>query len=294
MSRGAYRPIYAALVDGPDFQALTPAARLTLFVLKVTLGSAGIDVQPGLVPSLQDRTGLGAAEAAEAIAELEAAGWIQRDQNIVWLVRGLEFEPQLSAQNVNHRLALQRHIASLPRRPIVKRFMARYRAWFIQDRKRKRDTALGHHTHSHSHTGTHTHSHADSHADAYGDQKKEDRRNKKQDTPCPPFPPAGGPATPSHTPATPGPAVAMPPVLAGAPEELPPDEIEALRAKAAELKRAFLAAAAATTPAGMPEMRLAAPPAVDRPPSKGGIASASDPPPNGLPGPLPAVSPDHA
>ena len=46
--RGEFRPIYVALVDGPDFQVLSGQARWTFVTLKLTLGAVGIGVVPGL------------------------------------------------------------------------------------------------------------------------------------------------------------------------------------------------------------------------------------------------------
>jgi len=130
--RGEYRSVYIVLLDGPDYQRLSPAARLVFLTLKLTAGSTGLLVYPGAAHVLAERTGHTPAEVEAALVELEQApgDWLQRDGNMVWVVRQLEFEPSLSRSNANHRGWLEAHIRGLPRLPIVTRFKDRYADWF--------------------------------------------------------------------------------------------------------------------------------------------------------------------
>ena len=43
--RGRYRSITCALVNGPDYQQLTPEARLVLLTLKISFGPTGIELR---------------------------------------------------------------------------------------------------------------------------------------------------------------------------------------------------------------------------------------------------------
>lgn len=131
--RGEYRPFFEAWFDGKDYRELTPEAKLTLLTLKGTLGACGIGADPGLELSIEKRTGHQAAETKAALAELVDRLWIKRQGDVIWLVRGLEFEPHLVASNSKHRKFIARTIAALPRLAIVDEFKARYMGWFEGD-----------------------------------------------------------------------------------------------------------------------------------------------------------------
>jgi hypothetical protein len=133
--RGDYRAIHSALLDGPDFQRLSPEARWALICLKVTLGPSGINKVPGVLAVLAERTGYTEATVKRCLGELEgsSAPWIAREHNVVWVVRALEFEPSLNLHDRKHRISVQKHASSLPRVEVVGRFMLRYREWFTED-----------------------------------------------------------------------------------------------------------------------------------------------------------------
>jgi hypothetical protein len=123
-SRGEYRAIHTVLIDGADYQALSPAAKLVLLTLKLQLGPSGIDV---LYPAvLEEQTGLSHDQVMLALTTLEHTGWIQRERNVVWIVEGLKHDPHFNTKLPNHRKGLAGHIAGLPRLRIVARFIAAY------------------------------------------------------------------------------------------------------------------------------------------------------------------------
>jgi hypothetical protein len=128
--RGEYRSIYVILFDGPEFQALDADARWLLVTMRLTLGACAIAAIPAMMAVLTDRTGLPPDRVRQGLEALRSAGWIEVESNIAWVVRGLEFEPHLEAKNQPHRTYVQRHVASLPRLPIVDRFRAKYAEWF--------------------------------------------------------------------------------------------------------------------------------------------------------------------
>lgn len=128
--RGEYRAIYEVLYDGKDWCLLTPEARLVWLVLKGTLGAAGINAMPATEHVLASRTGYAPAVVGTALAELQAKQWIERDGMVLWVLRGLDFEPNLLPSNEKHRTFITRHLASLPRLAIVDRFRVAYPDWF--------------------------------------------------------------------------------------------------------------------------------------------------------------------
>jgi hypothetical protein len=128
--RGEYRPIYVALVDGADFTKLSKWARALFYPLKLSLGSLGIAAFPGAMAALAERSGLRLDEVDAAVAELEASGWLRREGNVWWLVRGLEFEPTLNANDRKHVAYVQREWQTLPNLPIRNAFRDHYAQFF--------------------------------------------------------------------------------------------------------------------------------------------------------------------
>jgi hypothetical protein len=136
--RGEYRSIHKSLLYGRDFQRLPAPAQLVFLALKVNLGPLGIDRFPGMAHALTECTPFDAGEVSRALVALEtfrdaktgeAHPWIRREGNVVWIVRGLEFEPSLDVTLQNHRKAFQRHVAGLPRIALVREFAEHYGAW---------------------------------------------------------------------------------------------------------------------------------------------------------------------
>lgn len=124
--RGEYRAIHVALADDPDFLRLSPAARLSVVMLKLILGASGIDVIRAIVPELMALTGHDEAAVRSAIEEMREADWIRTEGNVVWLRNGLRYEPTMSLGSENTVKGVCRHLRSLPRLPIVNQFAEYY------------------------------------------------------------------------------------------------------------------------------------------------------------------------
>src|SRR5262245_27172607 len=117
--RGVFRGLYSALFDDPDFQRLSPHARLVLVVLRqcAQAGAAGIFRYYPAV--LCEQTGLTRDELEVAIQELEQPAprrpWIYREDTVVWIRNGLRYDPHLSLANPKHAAGVRRAVAALPR-----------------------------------------------------------------------------------------------------------------------------------------------------------------------------------
>jgi hypothetical protein len=129
--RGRWSGLYACTVDHPDFQALTPNARLVFFVLR--LGTMGNIASCFLLHAtvLSEQTGLTAEELEAALRELERkpsarAPWIVRDRSVCWIRNGLRFDPNFVEENTNHVKGVRRAIAALPSSSQVVRKFRRY------------------------------------------------------------------------------------------------------------------------------------------------------------------------
>ncbi len=128
-TRGEYRPIYEALFYGKDYRALSPDAKLVLLTLKGTCGAIGMKAWPALIESLSEMTGMPTPRIKKAMTDLGAAQWVEYEDGIVWVVRGLEFEPQIS-RGEKHQAWFNVTIDTLPRAPIVSRLRAHYAPMF--------------------------------------------------------------------------------------------------------------------------------------------------------------------
>lgn len=127
--RGEYRPIYVTLFNGKDYRALSPDGKLILLTIKGVAGAMGIRVWPAIADALAEMTGMSSARSRRAFTELIVAKWIEYEDGILWLVRGLEFEPQVSHGD-KHQRWVRNEVAGLPRVPIVDRFRAYYAHFF--------------------------------------------------------------------------------------------------------------------------------------------------------------------
>jgi hypothetical protein len=132
MKLAPYRGIRVALLDEATYQTLSPEARGVLLALKIGMGRFGIRVEypVALLERLVAQTGWPAATVTDRMDELERAGWIQRERNVLWVVEQLRDEPSLRVANENHHPAVAEHVASLPKLGILAAFIAHYCDWF--------------------------------------------------------------------------------------------------------------------------------------------------------------------
>lgn len=123
-----YRSYYSRIINDPTFHELSPLAFKVLFVLRHSLGAAGIGVFYRLV--VAEQVGVMPTELEAPFEELERENWIKREQNVVWIVDALANEPSLRPGNPKHTAYIYRLIAPLGNAPIVNQFRERYAAWF--------------------------------------------------------------------------------------------------------------------------------------------------------------------
>jgi len=131
IGRGLWRGLYSSIVDHPDFQALSPHARLVLFVCRLGSQAGPAAIFRYYREPLMLQTGLAADELEAALSELEkrpspSKPWIIRDDAVVWIRNGLKHDPTLSLQHNRHRAAILRALSALPYTPTVKKFFRYY------------------------------------------------------------------------------------------------------------------------------------------------------------------------
>lgn len=132
-TRGEYRPIFEALFTGKDYRALPKDAKLALLTLKGLCGVMGIKVWPAIAESLAELTGMTTKEAKAAVSVLVSTRWIENGDGVVWVVRGLHFEPQMTPNNKDHRTRIQELASGLPSCTVVSRFREEYADYFTEN-----------------------------------------------------------------------------------------------------------------------------------------------------------------
>lgn len=124
--RGEYAAVHSAIIDDPEFRALSPEARWMWMVLRLLLGASGIDLVRAHLPALADATGLSEGHAMGARDELEEGNWLVREGDVLWLRNALRFNPHVNPSNEKNRTGLETHVSGLPRLQIVLDFCGYY------------------------------------------------------------------------------------------------------------------------------------------------------------------------
>jgi hypothetical protein len=128
---GEYRGIDKSLLDAPEYISLSPAAKLVLLHLRISLGPFGILVFYPAVTAAQTR--YSEAEVSDALNELKQSKWIQTERNVIWVLDGLKVERSIHPDNEPHLTMAASHVATLPKLPIVRDFISRYPNWFTPE-----------------------------------------------------------------------------------------------------------------------------------------------------------------
>lgn len=123
--RGNYRSIATALLAGRDFRRLAERQRWIFVVLKLNLNGVGIDVwyPEELVSRLAEESGANLDQVRLSLDILEHEGWVKREDNVIWAVGQLAFDPHMKPSDPKHRKSVQRHVAGLPRLGLVREFV---------------------------------------------------------------------------------------------------------------------------------------------------------------------------
>ena len=124
--RGAYRGIFSVLLDDPDYQKLSPYARLVLLTARQCQDAGPSAIFRYYPEKLAHQTGLTTETVLVALAELQEAGWIVEDGVLLWVRNGLRYDPHVRPNNGNHREGIEEHLKSLPKRALVIQFCEYY------------------------------------------------------------------------------------------------------------------------------------------------------------------------
>jgi len=129
--RGTYRGVFSSLIADPDYQQLSPSARLVLLTLRLCPEAGAAAIFRVYLGTVVEQTGLDAGEVEMALVELARSPapespWIYREGPIVWVRNGLRYDPHLRLADKKHRMSVERAVSALPRLAIVASFCRYY------------------------------------------------------------------------------------------------------------------------------------------------------------------------
>jgi len=128
--RGIYRSVHSSLLDDPDWQTLSPNARLVFITLRVCRDASIAGIFRFYRSMLIDQTGLSEDEVNDALDELAAGDkpWalVDRQSRVVWLRNALRFDPVINLSNARHTLGVIDNLRCLPKSPLIPLFVEYY------------------------------------------------------------------------------------------------------------------------------------------------------------------------
>lgn len=125
MGRGVYRSMYSRLFDDPDFQRLTPRARLMLVTVRQCEQAGPAAIFRYYPELLARQTGYKVTLVHEALNELDRETWTVHDAQVLWVRNGLRYEPT-GLRSPDYRKAIESWIADLPKSSVVLSFCDYY------------------------------------------------------------------------------------------------------------------------------------------------------------------------
>lgn len=125
-TRGVYRSVHSALLDDPDYQALTTDAQHVLLTARLCKAAGPAAIFRYYPDLLGNQAGMSPKRVMAALAELARNRWVEYDDTVLWIRNGLRYDPVLSLADPKHRVAIVRSLADLPRSKVTLNFCDYY------------------------------------------------------------------------------------------------------------------------------------------------------------------------
>lgn len=128
--KGSYRSIYSSIWDDPNFQGLSPITQLIFVHLRTCPECNWPCIFPFYKPLLESRfPEIDPREVSESWERLliPPSRWIVYERPILWIRKGLRFEPTYTPALPNHKLGVIAILKTLPKLAIVNEFAKYYR-----------------------------------------------------------------------------------------------------------------------------------------------------------------------
>lgn len=126
-NRGLWRAIYTSLWDDLDFRKLTPNVKLVFLNLRTSPLTNMPVIYPYYIEAIERQTGLDRKQVLRALDTLSDTHWIAIQEGIVWVKKGLKFDPNIVLTNDKHLIAIKNIILALPKLQIVRDFIDFYK-----------------------------------------------------------------------------------------------------------------------------------------------------------------------
>jgi len=126
-AKGAYRSVYSAIWDDPEFQGFSPTAQLIFLHLRTSKECNFPCVFVWYRSTLYERMPMMDQALIDAgIEELLQAGWIRYDRPVLWITKGLKNEPSFVPSNEKQVSGIANIIRTLPKVRLVSDFASMY------------------------------------------------------------------------------------------------------------------------------------------------------------------------
>lgn len=125
--RGWYTSVYAAVLDSPEYMALSADAAAVWWALKLCPENNQMGVFPFFKDQVSARSKLALERIQPALTELEKSGWILVEERWVWLRNHLKFDPNYAVENPKHVKGLLSKLSALPNIKLTSSFVKYYK-----------------------------------------------------------------------------------------------------------------------------------------------------------------------
>jgi hypothetical protein len=126
--RGPFVSVYGALIDSPEYDALSRDGASVLWTLKCSPENGITGIMRVFPDQIARRSKIKAKWVPGALRELEESNWIKTEGSWVWIRNHLRFDPYFRPDNPNHVTGLVRKMAALPRIGLVCEFIRYYKS----------------------------------------------------------------------------------------------------------------------------------------------------------------------
>lgn len=125
--RGWYTSVYAAVLDSPEYMALSADGAAVWWALKLCPENNQLGVFPFFREQVAARAKVPLERVIDALRELETAKWIVIEERWVWLRNHLKFDPNYAPLNPKHVQGLLAKLSALPRIKLTAAFVKYYK-----------------------------------------------------------------------------------------------------------------------------------------------------------------------
>jgi hypothetical protein len=125
--RGPYTSVYAALIDSPEYDALSRNAASVFWALKCCPENGITGIMRAFPDQIARRAKVKPSLVRGALRELEEGDWIRTEGEWVWIRNHLRFDPGYEPTNPKHVAGLVRKMEGLPRIGLVCQFTRYYK-----------------------------------------------------------------------------------------------------------------------------------------------------------------------